>query len=312
MRFGRYWDVVKKAYVDIINNHTMAMAAGLSYYFVMSLFPLLILAASILAFFPKQDLFNRVIGAMSTVVPPDSMGVVRGVLKDVVKANKGGFFTIGLLGTIWTASGGFSSLIEALNVAYDVPETRPIWKTRLLALGLMMVMGTLLTFGVLLMFLGPQFGTWLALKTSVVGWGFAQVWPTLRWILSVLLIVFAVEIMFYWAPNVKQRFWASLPGAIIGSATWIGTSYALGIYFQNFAHYNKTYGTLGGAIALMAWLYYSWFIILIGAEVNSELLKANDQGTLPLKQPPPQAIKVQPAWAADKRLDSEKVNDRAA
>jgi len=312
MRFRRYWDVVKKAYVDIINNHTMAMAAGLSYYFVMSLFPLLILAASILAFFPRQDLFNRVIGAMSTVVPPDSMGVVRGVLKDVVKANKGGFFTIGLLGTVWTASGGFASLIEALNVAYDVPETRPIWKTRLLALGLMLVMGTLLMLGVLLMFLGPEFGTWLALKTSVVGWGFAQVWPTLRWVLSVSLIVLAVEIMFYWAPNVKQRFWASLPGAIIGSATWIGTSYALGIYFQHFANYNKTYGTLGGAIALMAWLYYSWFILLIGAEVNSELLKANDQGTLPLKQPPPHAIRVQPPWAADKRLDSEKVKDRAA
>lgn len=308
----KYFDVVKKAYADIVNNHTMAMAAGLSYYFVMSLFPLLILAASILAFFPHQDLFNRVIGAMSTVIPPDSMGVVKGVLKDVLQANKGGFLTLGILGTLWSASGGFSSLIEALNVAYDVPETRPIWKTRLLALGLMFVMGSLLIAGVLMMFVGPEFGKWLALKTSLVGWGFAQVWPTLRWVISAVLIVLAIEIMFFWAPNVKQRFWASLPGAIIGSATWIGTSYLLGLYFQHFANFNKTYGTLGGAIALMAWLYYSWFVILIGAEINSELLKASDKGRLALKEPPPAVIRVQPPWAADKRLDSEKVKDRAA
>jgi membrane protein len=308
----KFFDVIKKSYADIVNNHTMAMAAGLSYYFVMSLFPLLILAASILAFFPHQDLFNRVIGAMSAVIPPDSMGVVRGVLKDVLQANKGGFLTIGILGTLWTASGGFASLIEALNVAYDVPETRPIWKTRLIALGLMFVMGSLLVLGVMVMFVGPEFGKWLALKTTAVGWGFAQVWPTLRWIISASLIVLAIEIMFFWAPNVKQRFWASLPGAIIGSGTWIGTSYLLGLYFQHFANFNKTYGTLGGAIALMAWLYYSWFVILIGAEINSELLKANDKGRLPLKQPPPEAIRVQPPWAADKRLDSEKVKDRAA
>jgi membrane protein len=308
----KYLELLKKAYADIVNNHTMAMAAGLSYYFVMSLFPLLILAASILGLIPSADLFDRVVGAMSRVVPPDSMGLVRGVLSDVLKANKGGVLTFGIVGTLWAAVGGFASLMEALNVAYDVPETRPFWKTRLVAFGLMVVMGGLLVGGVVLMLLGPQFGAWLATKTSAVGWGFAHVWPALRWTLSAVLVVLAVEIMFYWAPNVKQRFWATLPGAIIGSATWIGTSFLLGLYFRQYANFNKTYGTLAGAIALMAWLYYSWFMILIGAEINSELLKTNDEGRLPLKQPPPQAVRVRPAWEEDTRLDSEKVKDRAA
>ena len=308
----RYFDLLKKAYADIVNNHTMAMAAGLSYYFVMSLFPLLILAAAILGFIPRADLFDRTVDAMSRVVPPDSMGLVRGVLKDVLKANKGGVLTFGILGTLWAASGGFSSLIEALNVAYDVPETRPFWKTRATALGLMVVMGGLMVGGVTLMFLGPQFGAWLASKTSLVGWGFAYAWPVLRWVLAVSLIVLAVEIMFFWAPNVKQRFWATLPGAAIGAGAWIGSSFLLGIYFRQYANFNKTYGTLAGAIALMAWLYYSWFMILIGAEINSELLKTNDQGRLPLKEPPPHAVRVRPAWEEDTRLDSEKVRDRAA
>src|SRR3954462_1106128 len=171
---SKYFDILKKAYADIVNNHTMAMAAGLSYYFVMSLFPLLILAATILGLVPSADLFERVVGAMSRVVPPDSMGLVRAVLKDVLKANKAGVLTFGIVGTLWAAVGGFSSLMEALNVAYDVPETRPIWKTKLVALGLMVVMGGLMVGGVTLMFLEPQFGAWLATKTSLVGWGFAQ------------------------------------------------------------------------------------------------------------------------------------------
>ncbi len=308
----KYLDILKKAYADIVNNHTMALAAGLSYYFVMSLFPLLILAATVLGLIPRVDLFDRVVGAMSSVVPPDSMGLVRAVLNDVLKVNKTGVLTFGIVGTLWAALGGFKSLIEALNVAYDIPETRPFWKTYLLAFGLMIVMGGLLIAGVALMFVGPEFGQWLASKTSIVGWGFAQAWPVLRWGLSVTFIVLAMEIMFYWAPNVKQRFWATLPGAIIGAGTWLGTSYLLGLYFRTYANYNKTYGTLAGAIALMAWLYYSWFMILMGAEINSELLKLNKHGSLPLKEPPPHAVRVRPAWEEDTRLDSEKIKDRAA
>ncbi len=308
MSFHDIGQVLKKAYADVMNNHTMAMAAGLSYYFVMSMFPLLILFATILSFFPRADLFDRLVGAMSQFIPPDSMGLVRGVLKDVLKANRGGFLTFGIVGTLWAASGGFAGLIEALNVAYDVPETRPVWKTRLVALGLMLVIGTLLILGVLIMFVGPQFGAWLAGKVDL-SWEFAKVWPVLRWAASVGFIVLGIELIFWWAPNVKQRFWASLPGAFVGTGFWIGTSFALGLYFRNFANYNKTYGTLAAAIALMAWMYYSWFVILIGAEINSELLKAGGGGRLPLKQAPPTAVISRPPWEADTRTDKEKAEE---
>jgi membrane protein len=202
-------------------------------------------------------------------------------------------------------------LIEALNVAHNVPETRPMWKTRLLAIELMFVIGTLMVLGVTLMFVGPQFGGWLAAKVGLSD-QFGDAWPVLRWVLSVTFMVAAVELTFYRAPNVKQRFWATLPGAAIGVGFWIGTSFALGLYFRSFANYNKTYGTLAGAVALMAWLYYSWLMILIGAEFNSELLKAAGHGRLPLKQPPPYAIRVRPAWEEDLRPEAEKAKDEAA
>lgn len=287
-------DVIKNAYSDIMNNHTMSLAAGLSYYFVLSLFPFLILLASLLAYLPIPDLFGQILGVMSRVVPPDSMRLVYRVVGTVAKPH-GGLLTFGIIGTLWTATGGFNNLIEALNVAYDVPETRPIWKTRLLALGLTLVIGLSLTIALTVMILGPKLGQWIANSVSL-GTAFMHVWPYIRWGVSIAFTVLAVELVFWWAPNVKQRFWATLPGALLGVVFWIGSSYGLGIYFQRFANYNKTYGILGAAMALMVWLYWSWFAILTGAEINSELVKAGGRGKLELKGKPPTAVKPRPAW----------------
>jgi membrane protein len=298
MGIRQFGSLLRRTYQEVLDHHMMAIAAGLSYYFVMSLFPLLILAAAVVAFLPIPNLFDRILSSMQQIVPADSMGVVRGVLKDVITPSKGSFLTIGIVGTIWAASGGFASLIEALNIAYDVPETRPVWKTRSLAIGLMFIIGSLMVFGAVSMLLGPQFGAWFAGKLHM-NWVFARIWPALRWVSSIAFIVLAVELLFYWAPNVRQKFWATLPGAAIGVAFWIGASYALGLYFQHFAHFNKTYGTLGAAVALMVWLYWSWFVVLIGAEINSELLKAAGHGRLEIKEPPPQVVHARPAWEED-------------
>jgi membrane protein len=299
MAFREIVSLVGRVSDEIGAHRTMALAAGLSYYFVMSLFPLLILAAASVSFLPIPNLFDKILFAMQSMIPPDSMGLVRSILRDVITPAKGSFLTIGILGTLWSASGGFASLITALNVAYDVPETRPFYQTRALAIGLMVVVGGLMVLGAVSMFLGPEFGEWIAMKMHL-SWMFAMAWPYLRWGVSVAFTVLAVELIFYWAPNVKQRFWATLPGAIVGVGFWIAASYGLGLYFQHFANFNKTYGTLGAAVALMVWLYWTWFFILAGAEINSELLKASGCGKLSIKHPPPMAIEARPAWEAQK------------
>lgn len=290
--------VVRKTWDGISDKHLLDLAAGLSYYFILSFFPLLILAAAIVSFLPIPNLFDRVVAALAAIIPAQGMGVVRGVLKDVIQANRGSFLTIGIVGVLWSASGGFVGLISALNVAYEVPETRPFWRRRLLALQLAFGTGLLLVIGVTAMFLGPQFGEWVAAKAGL-STIFARVWPFLRWSVAIAFIVLAVELIFYWAPNIRQRFLASLPGALVAVIFWIAASYALGLYFQNFAHFNKTYGALGAAITLMVWLYWSWFIILVGAELNNRLLKARGY-KLPLKRPLPSATPV-PAEAAVER-----------
>ncbi len=289
---------VKQALVrttdDVVKNHTMTMAAGLSYNFILSLFPLLIVAAALVGYLPIPNLFDQILGTMARVIPADSMGLVRQVLHDVISPNKGKLLSLGLLGTIWTASSGFSTMIEALDVAYDIPETRPFWRTRALAIALTFEVGILFVLALAVMVVGPEFGGWLASKVHLAP-VFAAVWPYLRWGVAIGFTVLAIEVLYFVGPNIRQRFLASLPGACLAVGGWIGLSYLLGLYFQKFANFNKTYGTLGAAIALMVWLYWSSFAILLGAELNSELMQVSGSGKLPLKQPPPAEVTPRPA-----------------
>ncbi len=284
--------ILRSAWLDVMDNHTLTLAAGLSYYFVLSLFPLLILAASLLPYLPVPNLFDAIMASLAHVVPAESMSLMQQVVATVVRPH-GALLTVGLLGTIWAASSGFAALIEALNVAYKVPETRPIWQTRLLAIGLMFVIGALLAVAATLMLLGPKIALWIAGATGASA--IVQVWSWLSWGLALAFTVLGVELLFLWGPNVKQRLSSTLPGAVIGVAFFMVSSYGLSLYFRHFANFNKTYGTLGAALALMVWLNYSWFAILLGAGINAELEKAQSGGTLELKAKPP-AAKPDSPW----------------
>jgi membrane protein len=290
MKFGQLRSAAVRTYVDIENNHTLQMAAALSYYFVMALFPALIFLSAVVAFLPIAGLFDQTLDLMSKFVPAEGMGIVRKVLSDAVTPNRGTFLSLGFLGTLWTASGGFAAAIEALNIAYDVDETRAFWKTRLLSMLLALVIGSLLLIALFIMILGPHFGQWLASMHLSRLW--LWIWPYIHWMISVSFTVLAVETLYFLGPNVKQRFLATLPGAILSVSFWIGFSYLLGIYFRTFANFNKTYGTLGAGIALMVWLYWTGFAMLAGAELNAELAKRTKEGAIEQKQenkeePPP-------------------------
>lgn len=286
MRAVRIKSALARTYEDVLRNHTMQMAAALAYYFVLSLFPALIFLSAVVAYLPVPDLFGQALGVMARVLPPDSMGLVRRVLSDVITPNKGTFLSFGILGTLWAASGGFSAAIEALNIAYEVGDDRPFWKTRPLAVGLAFMTGALLLVALSVMLVGPKFGEWVASQVHLANL-FVLLWPYIHWSIAIGFTIVAVEALYYLAPNVKQRFLATLPGAILAVGCWIALSYLLGIYFRHFTNFNKTYGTLGAAIALMVWLYWTGFAMLVGAELNCELAKISSEGRIEEKHEPP-------------------------
>ncbi len=278
-------------YGDVVRNHTLQMAAALAYYFVLSLFPALIFLSAAGAYLPVPDLFNQALSLLARFLPADEMGLVWRVLADVVSPNKGIFLSLGILGTLWAASGAFAATIEALNIAYDVRDDRPFWKTRPLAVGLAFLTGTLLLVALSVMVVGPRFGSWLAGRVHLSEL-FVLLWPYIHWTIAVGFAILAIEALYFLAPNLKQRFRATLPGAVVAVGCWIGLSYLLGIYFRHFGSFNKTYGTLGGAVALMVWLYWTGFAMLVGAELNQELAKISKEGKLQEKHEPPSITKI--------------------
>ena len=264
--------VVISVYKEVQRTRMFNVAAGLSYYFLLSLFPLLILLATLLGYLPIPHLFDQAMDFAGRFVPEEAMGLVHRILQSVLTPSRGGLLSFGIVATLWAASGGFSSMIDALDIAYDSRSSRPMLKQRAIALGLTFMTGGLMAIDMLLTIVGNRAGHFLATVLHL-SYAFEWSWPWIRWGIIVACIILSMELLYFVGPNIKQRFKHSLPGAIIGTVLWILISLAVNIYISHFANYNKTYGAIGAVIALMFWLYVSSIAILLGAEVNSELLR---------------------------------------
>jgi membrane protein len=267
----------------LLDNRTLQMAAALSYYLVLSIFPALMLFFAAIAALPFPTFYTRIFALIFTLLPAQTVSMVENVLLDVLASNHRAWLSVGTIGTIWIASSAFAAMIEALDMAYEVKDPRPFWKTRLLAIGLAAATAVLLISGLTAMILGPRLGAWLASELSM-GVHAAWLWPVFHYVAAVVIALLAVELMYFLAPNVKQRFLATLPGAVLTVLCWIGFSYLLGFYFRHVANFSRTYGTLGGFIAFMTWFYWNSFALLVGAELNAELAKESAKGSLEQKE----------------------------
>ncbi|HTC94425.1 MAG TPA: YihY/virulence factor BrkB family protein [Terriglobales bacterium] len=283
LRVKAAWPAIKGSlitiYKDVYDEHLFVFAAGLSYYFVLSLFPLLVSMASLLGYIPIPHLFEGLLGLMARLVPGDGMSLVRKIVSDVVSHKHTHFLTLGLVFTIWTVSSGFAAIMDGLNVVYRVRETRPVWRTRPIALGLTLLAGSLLLVAVGLMVEGTHFGIWFTGRFNLNP-AILAAWRYFRWSIAIAFAVLAVELLYHFGPNMKQRFRDSLIGAIVAVTTWIGLSYVLGSYFRNFDNLDVTYGALGAAIGLYVWFYLSGFAVLIGGEINFLLGQRRDHRIL--------------------------------
>ena len=233
--------------------------------------------ASLLGYVPIPHLFEGLLSLMARLVPGDGMSLVRNIVSDVVNHKHPHFLTLGLVFTIWTASSGFAAMIDGLDIVYRVRETRPVWKTRPIALGLTLLAGSLLLVAVGLMVEGTYVGVWAMGRFDLNPASFAA-WRYLRGGIATGFAVLAVELLYHFGPDVKRRFRDSLAGAIVAVMTWIGLSYLLGLYFRHFDSLDKTYGPLGAAIGLYVWFYLSGFAILVGGEINFLLGELKNRG----------------------------------
>jgi membrane protein len=180
--------------------------------------------------------------------------------------------TFGIAGAIWSSSSAMAAIITALNRAYDIEERRPWWQTRLIGVSLTIALALFTVTAFALVVAGSDLGQWLAGQVGL-GATFESIWWIAQWPLALALVVFAVDIVYYVAPNTKTRWTWLTPGSLLATGLWLLVSFGFRLYVQNFADYAAVYGAIGGVIVLMLWFYLSGFALLVGAELNAEIEK---------------------------------------
>ncbi len=259
-------------FAEVLRTHTLSFGAAVAFFFLLSLVPLLMVASASLSALPIPHLWDQLIALLAEVVPPDAMVLVRSVIASVITAHPARILSIGILTYLWSTTGAFSSLIEALNIAYDVKQERPWWRDRLQALLLTFSCGALSIVLLIFLIAGPaviQFLSRMFPVPEIV----TEIWPPLRIALIISTFVTIVMILYTLGPNRKVAFKSALPGAAFSVIVWLAASAGLGFYVGHFSNYNATYGSLGAIIILMLWFYLTFVVFLVGAELNAELWK---------------------------------------
>ncbi|UXR81891.1 YihY/virulence factor BrkB family protein [Staphylococcus sp. IVB6214] len=242
------------------------LAAQLAYYFMLSLFPMLIFILSLVPLFNIDR--KTIVNQISESAPADAASIVTSIIDDIMGNASGSILSIGLILALWTASNGMTALMNSFNVAYDVEDSRNFFVSKALAVTFTLILGITLPITMVLFTFGEQIGNLLFGPLGLddqVRWIFSL----LRTALPVIAIFITFTVLYTAAPNVKIKLKSVLPGALFSTVVWIIGTLAFGYYVSNFGNYSKTYGSIGGVIVLMLWLYITGFILIIGAEINA-------------------------------------------
>ena len=274
----RSWGgVLKRTVREFRADNLTDWAAALTYYAVLSIFPALLVLVSALGVI-GESATQPLIDNVSEFAPGPAQEIVTSAIENIQQDQgaAGLLLIIGLLGAVWSASGYIGAFSRASNAIYEVEEGRPFWKLRPIQIALTLLMIVLLAIGsVAVVVTGPlaeEVGNLVGVGDTAV-----TVWDIAKWPVLALIVSFMFSVLYWGAPNVRQPgFRWITPGGILAVVLWIVASAAFALYVANFGSYNKTYGSLGGVIVFLIWLWISNIAVLLGAELNAELERARE------------------------------------
>ena len=263
---------LKRVLRAIQDDDVFGRAAQLSYYFLLALFPLLLFLVSLLGYFAQagSDLRNSLLNYLAAVMPGAAVTLVHTTLEEISNSAGGGKLSFGFLAALWAASNGMGAISDTLNTAYNVKETRPWWKVRLISVLLTVSLSILIVTALVIILYGGTIGEAVAGRFGF-GHVFTTLWKILQWPIALIFVLATFNLIYNFAPNIRrsQRRFFTL-GALIGVALWLLVSFGFRIYLHYFNSYSVTYGSLGALIILMLWFYFTGVAILIGGEINCE------------------------------------------
>lgn len=268
--------IVKHTWTSLLADDLVGRAAELGFYFIFALFPSLFTASSLLGIAARSasHIYSSLLRYLSIVIPHAALGTVLETFNQTTDATTRGKLTFGLVAAIWSASVGFSAIQDSLNLVYKVKETRSYLMARLSAIGVTIILMALVTL-ILTSLLGGDFFARLAylrIYHHFLAVVIASASRLLSWAMATVLLSLVFAVIYFFAPDVRASHWHWLtPGAAIGIFGWLAASLGLRAYVHYFNNYSVTYGSLGAVIILLTWFYLTGLMLLVGAEINSEI-----------------------------------------
>ncbi|MBO0601694.1 YihY/virulence factor BrkB family protein [Sporosarcina sp. E16_3] len=261
---------LKELLVRIKKVDITGLGSQLAFFFLLSMFPLLIFIMTLLPYlnFNQAEVFLLI----RDYAPESVAMLIENTLNEILKNRNGGLLSIGALATVWSASKGMNALTKALNRSYFTEESRSFIMARVMSVVFTIMLIAVLLVALILPVFGQQIGV-LAFSYMGLEKGFLYFWAGLRWLVPPVLIFFVFSLIYWLVPNLKIQFKSILPGALFATVGWILTSFAFSFYVGSYANYSSTYGSIGAIIVLMIWLYFSAIILMLGGQLNAVMLE---------------------------------------
>jgi membrane protein len=286
-------ELLRRTYAEVQRDDVMGLAAQLSFYLVLSVFPALVCLIALASLFPIQNLTDETTRLLGPFVPTSAVELLREFMVRIGESRDTGLLSLGLLVALWSASTPMVAVANVMNRAYGITEARPWWKVRLTAILLSAGLAVFILVAFMLVVFGPQLAdllaSWIGLP-SVFVW----TWKILQWPLVLALVAIGIGFVYYFAPDADQDWVWITPGSIVATVLWTAGSLGFRWYAVNFGSYDVTYGALGGMMLLLMWFYVSGVAIVIGAELNAEIEHASPWGKDYGERTPGERMKIGP------------------
>jgi membrane protein len=277
----------RRVWSEIAADDLASRASDLAYNFLLAAFPMLLFLVSLFGLFASQSahLEDSLFFYLSHVLPPAAWTLVERTLREIIHNSGSGKLAFGLAFAIWAGSGGMSSLMSGLNLAYGVRDSRSWIKVRLRAIALTIAISILVIAALFIVLYGGNIAEFVGARL-----GLADVtvlaWKVAQWAVALVFVIFSFALIYYYGPDLKEQHWYWItPGSLVGVVLWLAVSFGFRVYLHFFNNYSRSYGSLGAVIILLFWFYVTGFAFLVGGEINSEIEHAAAEHSHPEAKP---------------------------
>jgi membrane protein len=272
-RFGFAARIVWQATVHLIYDGGMTYAGHIAFMTLFSAFPFLIFLTTLAAEVGQTEAARNFVTMALNALPDEVSAAIRPAIEEVVSTRRTGLMTISILAALWATSSGIEALREALNKAYGVEETRPIWFLRLQSLAFTIIFSICIILIMLVLVIGPVLWSYIQPLLDVP-WEWGWFYEALRYFLAVALLYLVVALLYRWLPSRHLPRREILPGAAVTIVLWVALASLFSLYLQNLGRFSMTYGSMGGIVVTLLFFYVSALIFIFGAEINSARRRA--------------------------------------